>query len=237
MTDPQFNSSSFDPSARDDLTGVLRYVLTKFLQGTDGMLPAQVIATDRKTVSVQPLISMITTSNEIVQRSVIPSIPVQWPGGGGFVMSWPLRAGDFGWIKSNDRDISLFLQSLRRGSPVSSPPNTARKWSFSDAVFIPDTMGNGVNIAGGDAANAVIQNLAGTVKIAWASDHITTTPNIGIGGAPNANAALDVQSTTKALLFPRMSTAQKNAITATNGMAVYDTSLGRMSFYESGSWS
>ncbi len=233
----EFNSSSFDPSARDDLTGIIRYVLTKFLQGTDGMLPAKVIATDRKTVSVQPLISMITTSNEIVQRSVIPSIPVQWPGGGGFVMSWPLRAGDFGWIKSNDRDISLFLQSLRRGSPASSPPNTARKWSFSDAVFIPDTMGNGVSIAGGDALNFVIQDLAGTVKIAWSADGLIATP-IGIGTTPRAGAALDVQSTTKAVGFPAMSSAQKSSIASPQaGYAVFDTTEGHLSVYDGATWS
>jgi hypothetical protein len=171
----QYNQSSFDPSMRGDLTGVLRYVMQKFLQNMDGMLPAMVIASNRSTVSVQPLISIITTSNTIVERSVIPSVPVQWPGGGGFVMTFPIKPGDLGWIKSNDRDISLYLQALKNSGPAVSPPNTARKWSFSDAVFIPDTMSYGVTIAEGDANNVVIQSYDGTTKFSMGAGTIALT--------------------------------------------------------------
>lgn len=191
MTDPQFNSSSFDPSERHDLTGVIRYVLQKFLQGVDGMLPAMVVATNRKTVSVQPLISIITTGVEIVQRPLISQIPVQWPGGGGFVFSFPLKPGDLGWIKANDRDISLFLQSIQAGNVAASPPNTSRKHSFSDAVFIPDTMSYGVTIADGDADNVVLQSYDGTTKIAMGTGVVNilaptsmniTTPTLTVNG-------------------------------------------------------
>lgn len=237
MTD-QVNQSSFDPSMRGDLTGVLRFVLMKFLQGIDGMLPAQVIASSRGTVSVRPLIAIITTSNKVVQRSIIPSIPVMQQGGGGFVSSFPVKAGDLGWIKSNDRDISLFLQSLVNAGPAVSQPNTARKWSFSDAVFIPDTMGYGVTIAEGDALNYVIQNLAGTVKISWGEENVTISPSVGIGTAPRAGAIIDAQSTTQAIGFPAMTSTQKAAIASPQaGYTVFDTTEGQLSTYNGGTWS
>jgi trimeric autotransporter adhesin len=43
------------------------------------------------------------------------------------------------------------------------------------------------------------------------------------GSLPNSNAILDVKSTTKGILFPRMTSAQRAAIPATTGLMVYDT--------------
>lgn len=62
------------------------------------------------------------------------------------------------------------------------------------------------------------------------------TGSLGIGGAANANAILDAQSTTKALIIPRMTTTQKNAITPSAGMMVFDTTLNSFTFYNGTSW-
>lgn len=48
--------------------------------------------------------------------------------------------------------------------------------------------------------------------------------NVGIGTVtPNPSAILDVQSTNKGMLIPRMSTLQRAAINAVDGLLVYDT--------------
>ena len=62
---------------------------------------------------------------------------------------------------------------------------------------------------------------------------INSAGNVGIGtAAPNANALLDVTSTTKAFMPPRMTTTQKNAIASpTAGMMVYDSTLNKLSLY------
>jgi hypothetical protein len=67
---------------------------------------------------------------------------------------------------------------------------------------------------------------------------INSAGNIGIGvTSPNANAILDVTSTTKAFMPPRMTTAQKNAIASpTAGMVVYDTDMKGISFYNGTAW-
>lgn len=59
------------------------------------------------------------------------------------------------------------------------------------------------------------------------------TGNVGIGtSSPNANAILDVTSTTKAFMPPRMTTTQKNNITSpTAGMVVYDSTLNKLCVY------
>ncbi len=52
------------------------------------------------------------------------------------------------------------------------------------------------------------------------------------GNTPNANAILDIQSTTKAFMPPRMTTTQKNAVSSpTAGMMVYDTTLNKLCVY------
>lgn len=61
---------------------------------------------------------------------------------------------------------------------------------------------------------------------------------VGIGTlTPNASAMLDISTTTKGLLAPRMTTAQKEAIvTPANGLMVYDTNLGKFNYYNGTAW-
>lgn len=59
---------------------------------------------------------------------------------------------------------------------------------------------------------------------------------IGIGTiTPEASSILDVTSTNKGFLTPRMTTAQRNAISSpTNGLMVYDTDLRAFEYYDGG---
>jgi sugar lactone lactonase YvrE len=61
---------------------------------------------------------------------------------------------------------------------------------------------------------------------------------IGIGTAsPNASALLDVQSTTKGVRMPNMTTTQKNAIVSpAAGLMVFDTTLAKLSVYSGIAW-
>lgn len=152
---------SRDPANEGTLLGVMNTALRKHLQSVDDMLPARVISFDRATnrAQVLPLIRILTTDGRQSTRAQIASVPVLQLGGGGFVLNFPIVAGDLGWIKANDRDISLMLQSW-----ADSPPNSLRLHSFQDAVFIPDAM-HGWIIAEEDAANVVLQSLDGSVKV------------------------------------------------------------------------
>ncbi len=63
---------------------------------------------------------------------------------------------------------------------------------------------------------------------------IQTTGQMGIGGTPNANAILDVQSTTKPFMPPRMNTTQMNAVSSpTAGMVIYNSTIGSLCEYTS----
>ena len=173
MTDSLGNNPNINPADNDTLAGTLRFAFSQLMRSVDGMLPARVLAYDRiaNTVQVQLLIAMVSTSGTQVSRAQIANIPVINFGGGGYILNFPLTAGDLGFVLANDRDISLFLQSN-----AESPPNTQRVKSFSDGVFIPSVLG-GFTTTGQDG-NAVLQSLDGTVQIALSPTSITlTTPN------------------------------------------------------------
>lgn len=57
------------------------------------------------------------------------------------------------------------------------------------------------------------------------------------GAAPDASAMFDVKSTAKGVLIPRMTSAQRNAIsTPADGLLVFDTDRGQFWFFEGGAW-
>lgn len=162
---------SVDPANEGSLEGVIETIKKKFLQGIDDMLPARVMSYDRTSnrATIQPVVAMVSTAGAQVQRAQIASVPVLLLGGGGHMLSFNLKAGDFGWLKANDRDTSLFLQSFGDGGP-----NTHRMHSFEDAMFIPDAMRNFV-IDPEDEENAVFQTLDGSTRIALWADKIKLT--------------------------------------------------------------
>ncbi len=64
--------------------------------------------------------------------------------------------------------------------------------------------------------------------------------NIGInatGATPDTKAILDISSTTSGLLIPRMSTAERNAITTPpTGLQVYNTTTNTLDIYKGSIW-
>jgi len=159
---------SRDPANENTLVGMLNNELRKHAVRTADMLPARVIAFNRATnrVQVQPLIKVVSTSGQTHSRAQIASLPVLQLGGGGFLISCNVQTGDLGWIKANDRDISLFLQTY-----AEAQPNTARLHDFADAVFIPDAM-TGFSVPGADASSLNIQNDAGTIRLSISSTYV-----------------------------------------------------------------
>lgn len=165
---------SRDPADDGSLIGMARAVLGKFLQGVDDMLPARVLSYNRATnrATVVPMVKVLTTGNQQVGRAQIASVPVLQYGGDGAVLSFNLKAGDLGWIKANDRDISVVMQTY-----ADNAPNTLRMHSFQDAVFIPDVM-HDISINPEDAAHAVLQTLDGLVRVALWPDRL----KLSVGG-------------------------------------------------------
>ena len=67
---------------------------------------------------------------------------------------------------------------------------------------------------------------------------LTNSGNVGIGApAPNASATLELASTTKGFLPPRMTTAQRDAINPrVAGLTIYNTTLNCMQYWNTIDW-
>lgn len=151
------------------LKGVLRFVLRKFLQSdVDDMLPAVVVSVsdDRYWVTVRPVIMVLGTDDSLTKRAAIAKVPLLTIGAGGYLITFPIKAGDQGWIKANDRDISVYLQKQQDAGP-----NTTRMHSFEDGIFIPD-IARTWTLADEDKENMVIQSVDGSIKVAIGADQI-----------------------------------------------------------------
>lgn len=148
------------PGEDEDANGAIGFLLKKAMQRLNNRLPARIIAYNRDTnrAQVEILYQVTMTNGATFQIQAPVQVPVFQLGGGGMVLNFPLKKGDLGWIKSTDRDMSLFLQSYgaERG-------NTERMHSFEDGVFYPDVM-KGWAIDDKDAA--VFQTLDGGTAIA-----------------------------------------------------------------------
>jgi hypothetical protein len=60
---------------------------------------------------------------------------------------------------------------------------------------------------------------------------------VGIGTSPDASAILDVESTDKGFLPPRMTKAERDAITSpADGLIIYNTNTDCLNFYAGGHW-
>ena len=106
----------------------------------------------------------------------------------------PIKVGDYGYIRSCDRDISLFKQSFKE-----SIPNTKRKITFEDSIFIPDTINyNNYTIDNEDESNLVIQSFDNSVKISLGIDNIKIkAPTINMEGNVNINGNVATTGTLK----------------------------------------
>lgn len=151
-----------DPASGGSLSGAFQFIFGKLMQNTDCMLPATVIAAtpDRMYVTVKPQIMLVGTDQKTtLSRAQVAKVPVFHMGAGGFVLTFPVKPGDPGWIIASDRDISLYIQSAKE-----SKPNTRRLHSFEDGLFIPDAA-RLFTLAAGEGANVVLQSLDGTAFV------------------------------------------------------------------------
>jgi hypothetical protein len=108
-----------------------------------------------------------------------------------------------------------------------------------------------LNIWGGSVSGVVFDVTNGTLNGSTGTDFlfrqggltsmlINSSQQVGIGSglsSVNASAQLQVDSTIKGFLPPRMTTVQKLAIaTPAAGLMVYDTTLNQMSYYNGTLW-
>lgn len=180
---------SYAPPCEDSDSAALSYISRNINLSLDVCQPAIVKSYDREknTVTVAPAVMEATATGEFIPRSEI-DVPVFSPCGGGFVMNFPLKEGDTGWLLCNDRDISLFKQQR-----TVINPNTYRIHSLEDSFFIPDRV-NKFEVDNADKENLVIQSLDRNIKITVAKDAIQFTAAQSSTGQADSSVSADAST-------------------------------------------
>jgi hypothetical protein len=120
------------------LAEVIRRAMDARFDGLHISLPVQVerYNAEKQLVDVQPLIKFSHEDEEgakvVEALPVIPSVPVQFPDGGDFIISYPIKTGSTGLLVFCDASLDKWISE---GGLVD--PGFDHRFALADAFFIP----------------------------------------------------------------------------------------------------
>jgi hypothetical protein len=159
-------------------------------------LPAHVEAFDPVTqlARVKPLLRESFEAEDGAEVSeslpVISDVPVQFPGAGGFVLTFPVKAGDPCWLVFSDRALDKWIASGAEVDPVD-----LRRHNLSDAVAMLGVRSKAGALAEFDAVHAWLGS-AGGVGVSVREREV----HLGVTHGANAVDAVALASKVEARL-------------------------------------
>jgi hypothetical protein len=154
-------------------------------------------------------------------------------------------------IESNSTNKAIQMPSVATTSAIASPQKgmvvfddaTGNLSYFNGSIWVGlsnSTIGwavSGTNLSNTNTGNVGIGDPSPSQKLEVAGTILAQTAAINATStAPNTNAMLDIASTTKGVLFPRMTTAQRNLIPVVTGLTVYDNTTKGFWFHDGVDW-
>ena len=101
-------------------------------------MPAKIISVadyqETQSIDVKPLVNNLYKDNLAVEYPIIFSVPVVLLGGGGALISVPLKAGDIVKLDFSRDSLQEFLDSTGEDQVT---PDTFRRYALTDAIAIP----------------------------------------------------------------------------------------------------
>lgn len=131
---------------------------------------------ETQTAVVQPAIKRVTATQsrefityETEQHPLLVDIPVVFPGGGEWFMTFPIQKGDECIIHSMERSIDTW----KKNGGLQEPSNYTRKLSFKDAVAIVGIQSKADALPTFNTSNPELRNRDGDVKLTMSDIGIT----------------------------------------------------------------
>lgn len=121
-------------STTPTLAETVRTLIDADLVDVNTAMPGLVVSYDpaTQTADVQPALKKAYYDGAVVDRPVIPGVPVAFPRGGTAHMHWPLQAGDSVILIFSQRSLDNWKTT---GGKVD--PKDVRRFNLSDALAIP----------------------------------------------------------------------------------------------------
>jgi len=123
----------------------------------------------KQTCTCRPVVRASIKGGNSVQYPSIANVPVRFPAGGGFSITWPLSAGDQVWLDFGDRSIDEWMNS---SAPKDIQARSKRRFHITDAVAYP----------GGRPGTKPLKR-AGSTDLVIAQDDYDTAINNDLGKA------------------------------------------------------
>lgn len=130
---------------------------------------------------------------------------------------------------------------ISSGAVSSSAQNTNQLWlltsgrvAFNSATADAQVQINGNSTNSSDYSLIVTNSGGSTITPAICAQN---NQKVGIGtNSVDSGATLEVDGTTGGILFPRLTTTQRDALTTTNGLVIYNTTTSKFQGYAGGAW-
>jgi len=206
------------------------------------------------TVSSTANLTWNTTANSLVFNGTYPGfeiIPSGWGGSKFFFQSGTdinaAISGDYSvFYNQSNKGFSIVNQSLGALKVIfgaTGNQTIQRGGTYTDAGYRLDVNANSAT------SGALRLRGPGILSTTWSAQiHNSSGTNnalmvrddgiVSIGTAsPNASAKLEISSTTQGVLFPRMTTTERNAIsTPADGLVIYNTTDNKLQVRAAGAW-
>lgn len=173
--------------------------------------------------------SDLGVQNDLEVEGIIYTDDIQASTAGFVTVSRPTAGSvDLNVDSSGANNANLSIR--RDGAAATSLTHTI---TASEArINVGASIGNYIINSAQSAVNTVIRTPADTqaFTVSQAND------NVGIGGFADPSAKLSITSTTMGFLPPRMTEVQRDAITAVQGLMIYNTDSNTIEHFDGVSW-
>lgn len=139
-----------------------------------------------QTASVQPAIKRVFTEKGAVNLPLCVDVPVAFPGGGDFFVTFPVQAGDECLLLFSERAIDLW-----HAQGGTKPPAEYRLHDLSDGIAIVGLNSHPKKIANFNATAMELRNRTNSVRI-----RLNANGEIDIKGNVNIDGNLNITGTT-----------------------------------------
>ena len=169
-----------------------------------------------------------------------PQTLLSLDGGVGTIATGLSFGGDTGFYEVSDNSLRIDIggsvrwqitNSVMGAVGGNSPVFVNETASATNPVIVPRSSDTNTGIGGGDGLDE-LSLITGAVE----AIRITSSQQVGIGVVPATSALLELSSTTGALIHVRMSTTERDALTAVNGMEIYNSTDDKFQLYQAGLW-
>lgn len=164
----KYSKISYNPMAEGNIAIYIQEAVKRAIKELQTCIPAIVKKVEgRNKVIVSPAIQKTSPDWESLPWADIV-LPVYTPAGnnGNAVLSFPVKAGDVGWIIAGDLDPSLFFQNTTKPARQ----NTFDRHNYQYGFFMPAKINN-LGISSDDDGGIVIKN--GDTKIVIKDNEIS----------------------------------------------------------------